>query len=80
MMIYLLPMEFEGSLLQSRIVGIGALVLDCTLCESVIAQNIRRIYNPYSQYFIVATSDEVVSFDGPAKTPKTPMLEGAIYK
>lgn len=31
-------MEFEDSLLQSSIVGIGTLVLDCTLCGSVITQ------------------------------------------
>lgn len=60
MIIYSLPMEFVESLLQSRIGGIGILVFACTMNELVINFDALR-------YLIVATSEVVANFDGPAR-------------
>src|SRR5687767_13574024 len=70
MMIYSLPMTFEASSLQSRMFGIGMLVLACTRKmhsgqpPSHVVVLIPFVHNV--RYLIVATSELVVNFGGPA--------------
>lgn len=66
-MIYSLPMAFEGLSLQSRIFGIGTVVLDCTVM-CVRFQLLRSVQNQCLNLrnVIVATSELVVNLGGPA--------------
>lgn len=67
MMMYSLPMAFEGSSLQSRIFGIGTVVLDWT-GQHARLQLLRFVREEVSSspYVMVATSELVVSLVGPA--------------
>lgn len=59
MMMYSLPMAFEESSLQSRILGMGVLVLVCT--------KISKNYQNGTSIGNVATSEFVVRLGGPVK-------------
>ena len=67
MMMCSLPMAFEGSSLQSRIFGVGTVVLDWTGQHARI-QLLRFVQEKVSNspYVTVATSELVVSLVGPA--------------
>ena len=70
MMIYSLPMAFEGLSFQSRIFGIGMLVLACTKkmhsSQLLIHFDLLITFVHDVRYLIVATSELVVNLDGPA--------------
>jgi hypothetical protein len=68
-MMYSLPIAFEASSLQSRIFGIGMLVLVCTktyIMVSYYSMLQSGYINLNSRYLIVATSELVVNLGGPA--------------
>src|SRR5947209_12224763 len=65
-MMYSLPMAFRSSH-QSRICGIGILVFACTMTRRMVSgYSTVAFIGLNSQYFIVATSEFVVSLGGPA--------------
>lgn len=65
---YSLPMALEGSSLQSRISGVGTVVLDLTK-KHVRYQTLSFAHDDYPSlpYLLVATSELVVSLAGPAE-------------
>lgn len=65
---YSLPIALEGSSLQSRISGVGTVVLDLTK-KHVRYQTLSFAHEdcPSLPYLLVATSELVVSLAGPAE-------------
>jgi hypothetical protein len=65
-------MAFEASSLQSRIFGMGMLVLACTKKmhsgQSLSHFVLLVLFEHNVRYLIVATSELVVNLDGPANT------------